>query len=97
MNTLSLDWHMVPQVSHAIALVDKYQFGFVGGGLVCGNLNERSQNDQIAHARPTGCGAIEGDDSRATCRANGVGHKALTVCDVPDMELFVLADARGIE
>lgn len=63
MNTLSLDWHMVPQVSHAITLVDKYQFGFVGGGLVCGNLNERRQNDEIAHARSTGCGAVEGHDA----------------------------------
>lgn len=61
------------------------------------NLGEGGNDEQVAHAGPARGRTVDGNHARAALALDGVGHKALAVVDIPDMDLFVLSNVGGIQ
>lgn len=65
--------------------------------LVFVDLAEGRDDDQITDRRTTCSRAVDGNHAGAAFTANGIGDEALTVVDVPDVDLLVLSDIGRIE
>jgi hypothetical protein len=85
-----LGGYFVAQLDLFVAVVHKDQLRLVLGHIAFMNLGEGGNDEQIAHAGAAGSRTVDGNHARALA-LDGVGHEALAVVDIPDMDLFVSA------
>ena len=85
------------QLDLLVLFVDEDQLRLVLGHVFLVNLGKSRNDEQIAHAGATCCGAVDGNHAAATLALDSVGHKAFAVVDIPDMDLFVFGNIGSVQ
>ncbi len=93
----SLRGHMVAQAHLLVVFIHKHQLWRVRCHVFFVHLRERRNDQQVTHAGTASRGAIHRNHARATRAFDCVGDEAFTVVDVPDVDLFVLANVGRLQ
>jgi len=89
--------HLVALTHHPVLGIHVNQGGFQLGQFHFVENTEGGDDENVSGSSLAGGGAVHGNDARSPFRLDGVGGEAFAVIHVPDVDLLVFADIRGVQ